>query len=38
VMLLELEDKNAVLRAQAPIALVLFAFNVLLMELCVYRF
>jgi uncharacterized membrane protein len=38
VMLLELEDKNAVIKAQAPIALVLFAFNLLLMELCVYRF
>jgi uncharacterized membrane protein len=37
-MLLELEDKNAVIKAQAPVALVLFAFNVLLMELCVYRF
>jgi uncharacterized membrane protein len=38
VMLLDLKDKNAVIRAQAPIALVLFAFNVLLMEVCVYRF
>ena len=38
VILLELEDKNAVIKAQAPIALVLFAFNMLLMELCVYRF
>jgi uncharacterized membrane protein len=37
-MLLELEDKNAVIKAQAPIALVLFAFNLLLMEFCVYRF
>lgn len=38
VMLLELEDKNAVIRAQLPIALALFAFNLLLMEFCVYRF
>jgi uncharacterized membrane protein len=38
VMLLELEDKNAVIRAQLPIALTLFVFNLLLMELCVYRF
>jgi uncharacterized membrane protein len=38
VMLLEIEDKNAVIRAQAPIALALFAFNLLLMEFCVYRF
>jgi len=38
VMLLELEDKNAVIRAQAPIGLALFAFNLLLMEFCVYRF
>jgi uncharacterized membrane protein len=38
VMLLELEDRNAVIKAQAPIALALFAFNLLLMEFCVYRF
>jgi uncharacterized membrane protein len=38
VMLLELEDDNAVIKAQAPIALALFAFNLLLMESCVYRF
>jgi uncharacterized membrane protein len=38
VMLLELEDKNAVIRAQMPIGLALFAFNLLLMEFCVYRF
>jgi uncharacterized membrane protein len=37
-MLLELEDKNAVIKAQAPIALALFAFNLLLLEFCVYRF
>jgi len=38
VILLELEDKNAVIKAQAPVALALFAFNLLLMEYCVYRF
>jgi len=38
VMLLELQDKNAVIRAQLPIGLTLFAFNLLLMEFCVYRF
>jgi uncharacterized membrane protein len=38
VMLLEMEDKNAVIKAQVPIGLALFAFNLLLMELCVYRF
>lgn len=38
VMLLELEDKNAVIKAQLPIGLALFAFNLLLMEVCVYRF
>jgi uncharacterized membrane protein len=38
VMLLELEDENAVIKAQTPVALALFAFNLLLMEFCVYRF
>ena len=38
VMLLELEDDNAVIKAQVPIALALFAFNLLLVEFCVYRF
>lgn len=38
VMLLELEDKNAVIKAQLPIGLALFAINLLLMEFCVYRF
>ncbi|HZZ18050.1 MAG TPA: DUF979 domain-containing protein [Opitutaceae bacterium] len=38
VMLLELEDKNAVIKAQVPIALALLGFNLLLMEFCVYRF
>jgi uncharacterized membrane protein len=37
-MLLELDDKNAVIKAQAPIAVALLAFNLLLMEFCVYRF
>jgi uncharacterized membrane protein len=37
-MLLELRDKHAVIRAQAPMALVIFAANVALMWLCVYRF
>jgi uncharacterized membrane protein len=38
VMLLELKDKNAVIKAQAPIALVILAANVALMYFCVYRF
>jgi uncharacterized membrane protein len=38
VMLLGLEDKNAVIKAQLPIGLALFAINLLLMEFCVYRF
>jgi len=37
-MLLELRDRNAVIKAQAPIALAIFAANVLLMYLLVYRF
>jgi uncharacterized membrane protein len=37
-MLLELRDRNAVIKAQAPIALTIFAANVLLMYLLVYRF
>lgn len=37
-MLLDLPDRNAVIKAQAPIALVVFAANVLIMYLCVYRF
>ena len=37
-MLLELRDKNAVIKAQVPIALAVFAANVLIMYLCVYRF
>jgi uncharacterized membrane protein len=38
VMLLELKDKNAVIKAQLPVALVLLAANVLLMYFSVYRF
>ncbi|HVU31997.1 MAG TPA: DUF979 domain-containing protein [Opitutaceae bacterium] len=38
VMLLELLDKNAVIKAQAPIAAVLLAGNIAVMYLCVYRF
>ena len=38
VMLLELKDRNAVIKAQMPIGLAVFAFNVLLMYSCVYRF
>jgi uncharacterized membrane protein len=38
VMLLGLQDRHAVIKAQAPIALVVFAANVLIMYLCVYRF
>jgi len=38
VLLLDLEDKNAVIKAQLPLALALLGFNVILMEFCVYRF
>ncbi len=37
VMLLELKDKNAVIKAQVPIALTVLAANVALMYFCVYR-
>jgi uncharacterized membrane protein len=37
-MLLELRDRNGVIKAQAPIAAVIFIANVLLMYSCVYRF
>jgi len=37
-LLLELPDKNAVIKAQVPIALAILAANVLLMWFCVYRF
>jgi uncharacterized membrane protein len=35
--LLEIPDKNAVIRAQAPMAAALFVFNVVAMALLVYR-
>ncbi len=38
VLLLELPDKHAVIKAQAPIALVILAANIALMYVCVYRF
>lgn len=38
VMLLELPDKNAVIKAQLPIALTLLAANIGVMYACVYRF
>jgi len=37
-LLLEIPDKNAVIKAQAPMALAIWLFNVTLMYLCVYRF
>lgn len=37
-MLLEIPDKNAIIKAQLPIAIVLLAANIALMYLCVYRF
>lgn len=36
-ILLELEDKNAVIKAQAPMAAAIWAFNVVAMYLSVYR-
>ena len=38
VMLLELKDRNAVIKAQVPIGLTVLAANILLMYFCVYRF
>jgi uncharacterized membrane protein len=38
VMLLDLSDRQAVIKAQIPIALAIFTFNALLMYACVYRF
>jgi uncharacterized membrane protein len=38
VLLLELKDKYAVIKAQAPMALIIFAANLALMYFCVYRF
>jgi uncharacterized membrane protein len=37
-ILLELEDKHAVIKAQLPMAAAIWLFNVTLMYLCVYRF
>jgi uncharacterized membrane protein len=37
-MLLELKDRNAVIRAQAPIALAILTANILIMYFTVYRF
>ncbi len=37
-ILLELPDKHGVIKAQAPMAAVILAVNVLLMWVCVYRF
>ncbi len=37
-MLLELRDKNAVIKAQVPLALSILAANIGLMYFCVYRF
>jgi uncharacterized membrane protein len=37
-MLLDLKDKNAVIKAQVPIALVMLMANIAIMYLCVYRF
>ncbi|PAW68535.1 MAG: permease [Opitutia bacterium Tous-C1TDCM] len=38
VVLLELEDRMAVIKAQAPMAAAIWLFNVAAMYLCVYRF
>jgi uncharacterized membrane protein len=37
-LLLDLEDRHAVIKAQVPIALAVFAANLALMGLCVYRY
>lgn len=37
-ILLDLPDRHAVIKAQAPMAAVIFAANVLILWLCVYRF
>lgn len=37
-ILLELEDRNAVIKAQAPMAAAIWIFNVTVMYFCVYRF
>lgn len=38
VRLLELREDSAVIRAQAPFAIAIWVFNVVVMYLCVYRF
>jgi uncharacterized membrane protein len=38
VMLLEIRDQNAVIKAQAPLAAVILLANILLMNFCVFRF
>ncbi len=38
VMLLELKDKYAVIKAQVPLAAIIFTANLALMYFCVYRF
>jgi uncharacterized membrane protein len=37
-MLLELRDKNAVIKTQVPIALTILAANIVILYFCVYRF
>ncbi len=37
-ILLDLKDRNAVIKAQVPIALVVLAANIVIMYVCVYRF
>jgi uncharacterized membrane protein len=37
-LLLELKDRNAVIKAQLPLALTILAANIALMYFCVYRF
>jgi uncharacterized membrane protein len=37
-VLLELPDRNAVIRVQLPTAILLLIANIILMDLCVYRF
>jgi uncharacterized membrane protein len=37
-LLLELEDRNAVIKTQLPMAAAIWIFNVVVMYLCVYRF
>jgi uncharacterized membrane protein len=37
-ILLDLPDRHAVIRAQAPMAAAIWIFNVVLMAACVYRF